>query len=145
MPVDPITISYVLSSVASVGKILETALSLSKSDRLTELEYDKIQQRAEESAKNSLAAGKLAMRNPSQVASGIVDAIREKMGEIEKNIKQAITDPDFTTEERSRSLTSSTKEYCQNLKYIKNFNGGGLPEDLQSEWEKFGCDRFRLS
>jgi hypothetical protein len=133
--------SYVLSSVASVGRIIETALGLSRA--ATPAEFRKIE--TAERAKVAQQVG--AFRDAhiaSQMTQQTVETLRKEMERIARETGQAARDQTLSRAGRTRLLKDLQKEYCWHLREIKRFSGDALPTDLENEWKNNSCDGYYL-
>ena len=144
MPVDVASVSYVLSSMASVGKILEAVISLSKKGLSpTSSEFHEIELQAKTVINKRLENGAYAnTRLASSMSGQVIATLRSEMDRIMKRITDAISDPRLSASDKMTVATREQEEYCKNLQIVKQFNGGKLPTDLEEEWKNNDCDRF---
>jgi hypothetical protein len=135
--VDPATVSYLLSAVASTAKIIEFGLGLA-AKHPSDKEIDDAAKRAEADAAKKFAATSstvLAMSKGSW-SKDIVDTLRQEIEETKQRTIRIIKSKTFSDHDRNKRLTDERRNFCAALAQIKNFNGGKLPPDLQEEWNQ---------
>jgi hypothetical protein len=144
MAVDVASVSYLLSSIASAGKIIEFAMGL-KGRRPSSAEIKNLQRQADEEAKKRFqSATPWIMAMSDKMSDQIVEAIRNRM-ELEKaKIIKAITDPQLSTYDIEKRLSDARRDFCWAIHQVKHHNGGVLPPDLQEEWKLNLCDDYNF-
>jgi hypothetical protein len=135
--VDPATISYLLSSVASTAKIIEFGLGLA-SKRASEKEIDDTAKLAETNAAKRFGktSATVVAMSKGGWSKDIVDTLREEIEETKKRTIRIIKNKNFDDHDRNKRLTDERRNFCAALAQIRNFNGGKLPPDLQEEWNQ---------
>ena len=144
MTVEIAAVSYLLSSVASVGQIIESAMSLLRTKKFTFADFEAIEARANEETARIRESGGYsipAIAN-SPMTSQVVEQIHNEMRKIVGKMKAAMADPRYSASEKLDIVKIEQKEYCGHLAIIKQFNGGVLPADLEDDWAKNNCDSF---
>jgi len=145
MPVDAATVSYVLSSFASVGRILESTLSLLRSGKkITEGEFDALAVRTSEQINKNQNNALGATHLHAAMTKEIVQDLEGKLFKIMDKMRKIVTDPTLTPAQQVKDLASAQKEYCAQLKMIRMLSGGTLPPQLEDEWKNNGCEAFLL-
>jgi|ERR1700676_4259043 hypothetical protein len=134
MAVDPATVSYLLSSIASTAKIIEFAVGLA-GRRASPKEVKDITKAAD-----AYASKKFDVSSPSVLAMSanswskqIVEAIIQRI-EASKSRTIEIIQSNMDDHDRQKRLRDERRNFCAHLDQIKNYNGGKLPPDLQEEW-----------
>lgn len=144
MSVNPAEVSYVLSSMASVGPIFESLRAFRKKGKAPTLtEYEEIESEArEEVAARARAGGYADAGLAKGLSSEVLGAIRIAAENIVDKMKAAASDPRPTADEKFQVMDREQSEYCKHLKLMKRFNGDRLPADLVEEWERNSCDNI---
>jgi hypothetical protein len=146
MPVDIVALSYVLSSVASVGRILESVFNLTEKkgaspspEEFNDIEKHVHDEVAAETNKGSFQQPYLA----NMMSDDMIEVIKDEMEQIAEQVRKAHRDRSLPDLEKQKILTSSRREYCWNLDQLKYYHEGQtLPEHLQREWNMNNCSQY---
>lgn len=134
--VDYASLSAILSSVASVGKIIETTLALVSAGEEPDLLA--VKKVAEEASQESIAKedpkalADLAATIPQPILSAGEDAVKRIMEGIGK-----IFSAEMPIVEREQRLFAQQRELCHYLSELSRF--GPLPDTLIAVWSSSKC------
>ena len=139
MAVDPATVSYLLSSIASTAKIIEFGMGLVRRPSESEVDNIAVAANAYASQKFGISSSAVVAMSGGSWTKQIVEAIKEQIEESKERtiriIKSNMDDYD-----RNKRLRDERRNFCAHLDQIKNYNGGILPPDLQEEWNQTCSD-----
>jgi hypothetical protein len=128
MAVDPATVSYLLSSIASTAKIIEFGMGLRR--RPSEKEVNDIA-----AAADANASAKFGVSSPAVLAMSkgswskpIVEALNERIQETRDRSIQIIKS-NMDDHDKEKRLRDVRRSFCATLSQLKNYNGGILPPD----------------
>ena len=135
MAVDPATVSYLLSSVASTAKIIEFAIGLA-GRRASPGEVEDVTKTADAYAalKFGVSSPAVAVMANGSWSKQIVDAIKKQIEESKVRTIKIIESDTLDDFDRKKRLIQERRNFCAHLDQIRNYNGGKLPPDLQEEW-----------
>jgi hypothetical protein len=135
MTVDPATLSYVLSSIASAAKIIEFGLSLKGKSSAREL--DEVKKSAEHYgvSRFSPTSATVLTMSRSGWSKQIVDALRKQIDAVTEHSIKIIHTDTFDDYERGKRLRDQRRQLCALLDQIRRYHGGKLPADLEQEWQ----------
>jgi hypothetical protein len=135
MAVDPATVSYLLSAVASTAKIIEFGIGLAGRRPSAKEMADATK------AANAYASQKFGISSPAVTAMAngswsqqIVDAIKKRMDESKDRSIKIIESDTLDDFDRKKRLNQERRNFCAHLDELRRYNGGKLPPDLQEEW-----------
>lgn len=141
MAIEISALSYLLSSIASTGKIIETAMSLGRAIPAAEAEHLKLT--AEQEAEQRFASVSPAvMAMGGRMTDEIVKAIISRMEDSKNLIVKAMSDNTMSNLDREERLKVARHDFCWSMHQLKYHSGGVLPADIQEEWEMNMCDRY---
>ena len=139
MAVDPATVSYLLSSIASTAKIIEFGMSLKRRPSEKEVADATAAADAYASAKYGVSSNAVLAMSKGSWSKPIVEAINERIRESRERSIQIIKSnmDDYDKEKR---LRDERRSFCAQLSQMKSYNGGILPPDMQEEWNQVCFD-----
>jgi len=70
----------------------------------------------------------------------LLDVMRKNITDRLSRLTEALADPDNTGQEKEKEADAAASAVCRELKRIRRFNQGHLPDDLQQYWSSFGCN-----
>jgi hypothetical protein len=127
MPSNPETVSYVLSSIASVGQILQSWYNLTvkggsspSAEELSNIEKRINEEIAAKRQRGDFSEPYLA----NMMSDEMIEVLTRQMERILADVKRAQTDPTLNPSEKAKILIMGQKEYCWNLHSVRNFYEG---------------------
>jgi hypothetical protein len=145
---DPATVSYILSSVASVGKIFESVFKLRESGIIPNAaQYEAIEREANsQPSKTVSVADQIVMR--ATVSDELIEVLGEEIQKIKGRMKDIYTNTGsgsgLTSIEKQKETDACRREFCWNLQQIRRHNGGNLPPDMQRDWDVNLCATYKF-
>jgi len=142
--VDIAAVSYLLSSIASIGKIIEFSMGMNKD--ISESEIKKAREEAAIYGKQKVQAAPLeAIAKSFMMSDQIIETIRRNIDEAGVEVADAIDNfkklPESVARER---LFNARRRFCWGIHQIKFHSGGTLPPDMQQEWDRSVCDIYKF-
>ena len=138
-------ISAVLSSFASLGKILETLRALRRAGKETTPEqYEQMDAMASGSAATFDQTSPEIMALSISLSDDVAEALKSELERIRGNIKRTHTERGISNHDKDQQLESCLRDYCATLNRAKRQNGGILPPDLQRDWDLNLCSTFNF-
>jgi hypothetical protein len=145
--VDIAAVSYLLSSIASTGKIIEFAMGIKRDITNAEIETAKSDAKfyAEQKLKTS-SVKEIADSFSFMMTDEIIEEIRRSIDEAGDEIIEAIGDyktlPQTVVDQK---LASARRRYCWSIHQVKFHNRGTLPPDLQEHWDRNLCGTYNFT
>jgi hypothetical protein len=139
MPVDLQTIHYVLSSMASTGKILESIFKLREYGMVpTREQFKSIEAGAKEPRPPEASS---AILLSVSMSGEVVDAILKRNEKVKKDLQDTYMDGASSIADRQRQADICRREFCWNLQQIRHHNGGKLPDEWEQQWDLQMCSQ----
>jgi len=139
MAVDPATVSYLLSSIASTAKIIEFGMSLRRRPSEKEVADATAAADSYASAKYGVSSNAVLAMSKGSWSKPIVEGINERIQETrERSIE--IIKSNMDDYDKEKRLRDQRRSFCAQLNQMKNYNGGILPPDMQEEWNQVCFD-----
>jgi hypothetical protein len=142
--VDIAAVSYLLSSIASTGKIIEFAMGMKRDIADAEIEKAKAEaklfaDRSVQTASTNAIAQSLSFMMTDEIIKGLRRNIDEAGDEILEVINDYKKLPQTVVDQK---LADARRRFCWNIHQIKYHNGGTLPPDLQQHWDRNLCATY---
>lgn len=133
----------VISGIAALANVISAWRSArSQGHELTDDEIDEAISSSSSSSSEEMTS--LSPSLSAQVVNQVIpptllDVMRNNVTDRLSRLSEALADPDNTGQEKDKEADAAASAICRELKRIRKFNNGQLPDDLQPHWESFGC------
>jgi len=143
MSVELAAASYLLSSLSSVGKILESIFKL-REYKITPTpeQFDEIERAASANAEPVSVPDKILLA--STATEEIIDVLTGQIDKIKEQIKDTYRSRGMTEVNKNAQLDVSRRDFCWTLHQIAQHNSGKLPDHLQNDWSLNLCSSYRF-
>lgn len=135
MAVDPATISYLLSSIASTAKIIEFGMNLMRPPSETELQVATAEATGYASKKFAATSPAVIAMSRGSWTTPVVEALIGQIKISQERVIQIIKS-NMDGHDRDKRLKDERRNFCAYLSQLRDWNGGQLPVDMQDEWNK---------